>query len=100
MTLSNSPIDNPKLFLENGLRLNYSLLNEGDIISIENENNEEEKEISITRLNATCPKCYEDNHYELKGLFTRLEKKQVVNPLLTCRFCNEVFWITVSNKKT
>jgi len=60
---------------------------------------EEIKEISITKISAYCPKCSNLNYYEIKGLFTSKEKKQKVNPVLTCSHCNSQFWITVTNKK-
>lgn len=57
------------------------------------------KEISITTVSAYCPKCKELNNYKLKNLFKNTENKQVVNPVLMCRFCQNEFWISVSNKK-
>jgi len=60
---------------------------------------DEDKEISVNRISAYCPTCKELNHYEIRGLFTEKDKKQTVNPVLNCRYCNQEFWISVTNIK-
>ena len=55
---------------------------------------------SIIKFSAYCPECEKLNDYEYRNIFKNTGKKQIVNPGLKCRFCQNEFLISLSNKKT